>query len=88
MSKNISFLPNVLNGKINVIRGVIASVVAPRRIRLQGLRENKRKLDLFFFNPLIDGTELDCDALVFCTGYCDEFSFLAPELRPPKNDGW
>ena len=67
-TKNISWIPNVLKGKIDVKLGKIRKV-----------DENSVLLD--------DGSTLDdIDTIVFCTGYQDEFPFLAPGLAPQNND--
>ncbi len=67
-TKNLSWIPNVLDGKINVVTGKIQ-------------RFGKRSVVLH------DGTVLDdIDAVVFCTGYRDEFPFLPDHVRPPKDD--
>lgn len=67
VTKNITFMTNVLNGKIEVHRGCIARATSHSVI-------------------LDDGSEIECDGILFCTGYRDDFSFLAPNLRPPNND--
>ena len=67
VTKNITFMPNVLNGKIDVQRGEIARLTAKHAI-------------------LQDGTLVECDAILFCTGYKDSFDFLHESLRPPQND--
>jgi hypothetical protein len=66
-TKNVSWIPNVVNGKIIMHLG-----------KIQELEERSVLLD--------DGTSVDVDAIVFCTGYRDEFDFLPADVAPPQND--
>lgn len=67
-TKNVSWIPNVLNGKITVHLG-----------KIRRLRERAVEVD--------DGSVFEgVDAIVFCTGYKDEFSFLPVDVAPPNND--
>jgi len=67
VNKNISFVPNILDGSIKMIKSEIKRVTTHSVI-------------------LLDDTEIECDAILFCTGYKDRFPFLSKELAPDNND--
>ena len=67
VNKNLTFVPNIVDGKIKMIRSEIKEV---------------RKNSVI----LLNGTEIECDVILFCTGYKDRFPFLEESLRPENND--
>jgi dimethylaniline monooxygenase (N-oxide forming) len=67
-TKNVSWIPNVVDGKIKMQLGKVQRL-GPRSLTLE------------------DGSTLnDLDAIVFCTGYKDEFAFLPQHIAPADND--
>jgi len=66
-TKNCSWVPNVIDGKIQ-----------PHLGRIRCVSDNRVLLD--------DGSTVEADAILFCTGYRDDFAFMPPDAVPANND--
>ena len=73
-TKNVSWLPNVVNGKINVHVGEIISIT-----------KNGNSYDIVVKGESINIDIKNIDIILCCTGYVDEFSFFAKDIYKPKD---